>query len=55
MSISFDVDQTRPGEKTKLTVQAAPGSRVAIAAVDKSVHLLRAGNEITEDQVGACS
>ena len=41
----------KPGEQTRLIITAAPGSLVAVAAVDKSVHLLKGGNELTVDDV----
>ena len=47
----FDDKVKKPGKVTRLFLKAAPGSRVAIAAVDKSVHLLRASNELTESKV----
>ena len=47
----FAESERRPGEQTRLIVKAAQGSRVAITAVDKSVHLLKGGNELTEADV----
>ena len=47
----FESEIKKPGEKTRLFIKAAPGSHVAIAAVDKSVNLLRAANELTESKV----
>ena len=41
----------KPGESTRLIITAAPGSQVAVTAVDKSVHLLKGGNELTQDDV----
>ena len=49
--MSFEDKERKPGEKTKLILKASPGSRVAFVAVDKSVHLLKAGNELTKDKV----
>ena len=49
--VAFSDDERKPGEKTKLILKAKPGSRVAFAVVDKSVHLLKAGNELTKDKV----
>ena len=40
-----------PAEKIKLTVKADAGSKVNVLAVDKSVMLLKSGNDITKDQV----
>ena len=47
----FEENERKPGEKTNLILEATPGSRVAFVAVDKSVHLLRAGNELTKDKI----
>lgn len=51
VSVGFSDDKKKPGEKTTLILKAKPGSRVAFVAVDKSVHLLRAGNELSKDKV----
>ncbi len=49
--MSFEDDERKPGEKTNLILKASPGSRVAFVAVDKSIHLLKAGNELTKQKV----
>ena len=51
VDVSFADSIRKPGEPTKLIITAAPGSRVAVTAVDKSVHLLEEGNELTQDDV----
>ena len=51
VSVSFEDDERKPGEKTNLILKASPGSRVAFVAVDKSVQLLKAGNELTKEKV----
>ncbi|XP_068693904.1 alpha-2-macroglobulin-like [Montipora foliosa] len=48
VNISFTNTVRKPGEKTRLIIKAAQGSQVAISAVDKSVHPLKGGNELTE-------
>ncbi|XP_015766361.1 PREDICTED: ovostatin-like [Acropora digitifera] len=48
VKIQFADTQRQPGEKTRLIIKAAQGSKVAITAVDKSVHLLEEGNELSE-------
>ncbi|XP_068740975.1 alpha-2-macroglobulin-like isoform X2 [Montipora capricornis] len=48
VNISFANTVRKPGEQTRLIIKAAQGSQVAISAVDKSVHLLKGGNELTE-------
>ncbi|XP_067056984.1 pregnancy zone protein-like isoform X1 [Acropora muricata] len=48
VKIRFADTQRQPGEKTRLIIKAAKGSKVAITAVDRSVHLLEEGNELTE-------
>ncbi|XP_041356722.1 ovostatin-like isoform X2 [Gigantopelta aegis] len=49
--LSFNKDQVKPGEKVTLTVSADPDTVVYIKGVDKSVLLLKDGNDITEDKV----
>ena len=47
----FSHKQRRPGESVTLDVQAEPNSFIGILAVDKSVKLLRTGNDITYNKV----
>lgn len=55
VSLNFDKVTVRPAGKVSLSVTADPGSRVSVLAVDKSVLLLKSGNDITSDQVScAC-
>ena len=49
--MSFTDDERKPGEKTNLILKATPGSRVAFVAVDKSLLILKAGNELTKEKV----
>ena len=51
VNIRFADSVRKPGEPTRLIITAAAGSQVAVTAVDKSVHLLKGGNELTEDDV----
>ena len=51
VKIQFADTQRQPGEKTRLIIKAAQGSKVAITAVDRSVHLLEEGNELSEADV----
>ena len=51
VKIRFADTQRQPGEKTRLIIKAAQGSKVAITAVDRSVHLLEEGNELSEADV----
>ena len=51
VDVRFADSIRKPGEPTRLIITAAPGSRVAVTAVDKSVHLLKEGNELTQDDV----
>ena len=53
VNIRFADSVRKPGEPTRLIITAAAGSQVAVTAVDKSVHLLKGGNELTEDDVRA--
>jgi hypothetical protein len=43
--------EKRPGAKTKIIVKAKPGSRVALAALDKSILLLGNAEGITKEDV----
>ncbi|XP_078348546.1 C3 and PZP-like alpha-2-macroglobulin domain-containing protein 8 isoform X2 [Oculina patagonica] len=49
VDVRFSDSIRKPGEPTRLIITAAPGSQVAVTAVDKSVHLLKGGNELTQD------
>jgi CD109 antigen len=51
VNISFDSPKVRPADKIRLTVNADPGSKVNVLAVDKSVLLLKSGNDVTKDDV----
>ncbi|XP_047140669.1 alpha-1-macroglobulin isoform X3 [Hydra vulgaris] len=51
VSIAFGNEEVRPGDNVKLTVKGFPKSRVAIAAVDKSVHFLAKGNDIKPENL----
>jgi len=52
VSISFDPESVTPSENVSVTINAYPGSYVGILAVDKSVLLLKPGNDITQETVG---
>jgi uncharacterized protein YfaS (alpha-2-macroglobulin family) len=41
----------RPGEPVQISLTAAPGSTVALSAVDKSVRLLREADDLDSDEV----
>jgi Alpha-2-macroglobulin family N-terminal region. len=47
----FSEDEVRPGESLKLHLKAAPNSKVAITAVDTSIHFLAKGNDIKQKDV----
>ena len=51
VKIRFSDSIRKPGEGTSLIITAEPGSQVAVTAVDKSVHLLKGGNELSQDDV----
>ncbi|ESN94943.1 hypothetical protein HELRODRAFT_180050 [Helobdella robusta] len=52
VSLSFNKNQTEPGdESVYLNVKTKQNSFVSLLAVDQSVLLLRAGNDITQDMV----
>ena len=43
--------KARPGKPVKLSVKAAPNSKVAITAVDTSIHFLAKGNDLKKKDV----
>ena len=49
--MKFNQAEIRPGFPVKLTVRAAPSSRIAVAAVDKSIHFLAQGNDVKSEEV----
>ncbi|XP_066273833.1 alpha-2-macroglobulin-like isoform X2 [Branchiostoma lanceolatum] len=53
VSVSFPKESQLPGATTKLTVKASPGSLCSVGVVDKSVHLMRSSNQLTQGKVFA--
>ncbi|XP_065672425.1 pregnancy zone protein isoform X2 [Hydra vulgaris] len=51
VTIAFGKKEIRPGDNVKLTVNGFPKSRVAIAAVDKSIHFLAKSNDIKSEDL----
>ncbi|XP_063003438.1 C3 and PZP-like alpha-2-macroglobulin domain-containing protein 8 [Elgaria multicarinata webbii] len=51
VSVAFSANETRPGDPVTVKVRAAKGSCVCVAAVDKSVHLLKPGFQLTSAQI----
>nr|XP_055095106.1 C3 and PZP-like alpha-2-macroglobulin domain-containing protein 8 [Symphalangus syndactylus] len=51
VSVTYSANETQPGEVVDLQIRAARGSCVCVAAVDKSVYLLRSGFRLTPAQV----
>uniref|UniRef100_A0A480DIY3 C3 and PZP-like alpha-2-macroglobulin domain-containing protein 8 n=2 Tax=Sus scrofa TaxID=9823 RepID=A0A480DIY3_PIG len=51
VSLTYSTNKTQPGEVIDLRVRAARGSCVCVAAVDRSVYLLRSGFRLTPAQV----
>ncbi|XP_070542070.1 LOW QUALITY PROTEIN: alpha-2-macroglobulin-like [Ptychodera flava] len=51
VKLQFAEDETLPGANTQLELTAAPGSLCAIGVVDKSVHLMKTGNQLTKAKV----
>ena len=49
--MTFDQAEVRPGVPVKLTVKGAPHSRIAVAAVDKSIHFLAKANDLKVNEV----
>ncbi|KAL3858909.1 hypothetical protein ACJMK2_009158, partial [Sinanodonta woodiana] len=51
VTVSTNIDETRPGKNVSVTVRAAPNSYVGIVGVDVSTLLLAKANDITEKMV----
>ncbi|BFZ14522.1 hypothetical protein BsWGS_17560 [Bradybaena similaris] len=51
VSVEFDKDRVKPGESVNLVLTAKPNSTVFYQAVDKSVLLLKSGNQLTAEMV----
>ncbi|XP_021365550.1 CD109 antigen-like isoform X1 [Mizuhopecten yessoensis] len=51
VAINFDRNSAKPKESVRVDLEATPNSQVYILAVDKSVLLLKSGNDISEDEV----
>ncbi|XP_065060460.1 alpha-1-macroglobulin-like [Rhopilema esculentum] len=49
--LSFSESEVKPASNVSITLQAAPGSRFALSAVDKSVHLLGQSNDLRPNSV----
>ncbi|KAK3100032.1 hypothetical protein FSP39_013711 [Pinctada imbricata] len=53
VSINFDRRQVQPGKEVILTLKADPDSLVNVLAVDKSVLLLKSGNDLSKDEISS--
>ncbi|XP_065842289.1 alpha-1-inhibitor 3-like [Oscarella lobularis] len=53
MTLEFSQNEVKPGENVSLQIEAAPGSYVGVVAVDQSVYLQQAKNQLTAQQVRA--
>ncbi|XP_078694938.1 alpha-2-macroglobulin-like isoform X5 [Branchiostoma floridae x Branchiostoma belcheri] len=53
VTMSFPKTSQLPGASTKLTVKASPGSLCSVGVVDKSVHLMRSSNQLTQGKIFA--
>lgn len=51
ISVKYTDKKVKPGEKVSLKISAKSDSSVFLLAVDKSVQLLKDGNDITQDKV----
>nr|XP_020636674.1 C3 and PZP-like alpha-2-macroglobulin domain-containing protein 8 [Pogona vitticeps] len=51
VSVAFLANESRPGDSVAVKVRAAKGSCVCLAAVDKSVYLLKPGFQLTSAKV----
>nr|XP_014353118.1 PREDICTED: C3 and PZP-like alpha-2-macroglobulin domain-containing protein 8 [Latimeria chalumnae] len=51
VSISLSSNQTQPGDTVDITVKSEKGSCVCVAAVDKSIYLLKPGFQLTTEKI----
>lgn len=51
VSMNFMKDEVLPGSQMLVDLKADPNSQINVLAVDKSVLLLKTGNDITKDKV----
>ena len=51
MKVEYNRQKVKPGEDVLMTVTARPSSVVFLLAIDKSVKLLKSGNDITQEMV----
>uniref|UniRef100_S4RW87 C3 and PZP like alpha-2-macroglobulin domain containing 8 n=1 Tax=Petromyzon marinus TaxID=7757 RepID=S4RW87_PETMA len=51
VSLELSQNETSPGDKVDIVVRAAKGSCACVAAVDKSVHLLKPGYQLSTEKV----
>ena len=51
LKLGFNKAKVTPATKVKLTMKAKPETEVFVLVVDKSVLLLKSGNDITKDLV----
>lgn len=51
VSMNFMKDEVLPGSQMLVDLKADPKSQINVLAVDKSVLLLKTGNDITKDKV----
>ena len=49
--MSFRNTVSRPGDDVELVLEATPGSKFAVSAVDSSIRLMGETNDIKENQV----
>ncbi|BFZ14934.1 hypothetical protein BsWGS_17971 [Bradybaena similaris] len=51
VTVAFNKNETQPNQEVVLLATASPGSNIYILAVDKSVQLVKTGNDITREKV----
>lgn len=51
VSVKYSKDRVKAGEDVTLVISAKPGSSVFLLGVDKSVRILKDGNDITQEKV----
>ncbi|PVD34646.1 hypothetical protein C0Q70_05923 [Pomacea canaliculata] len=51
VNVTFSVETAKPGDTVNLVISAKPNTTIFLLSVDKSVQLLKSGNDITQDTI----
>lgn len=53
VKLSLSRDEAKPGQEVELSVLTKPSALVGVLAIDQSVLLLKSGNDISQQEIGA--